>query len=130
MEKNVESVRNETAKVLGISLDKLDYINEDLLRKNEHAIPVDLNSGDALGRINGNRWGTFCHSISIVGNKIYFTCGIKSASSDYGCEWPGKQYYVEVSQVGPQEYVSNCPEISQSLWFLGNYKGGANDYGH
>lgn len=125
---NIETIRTETANALNCSPNELIYINDSLLQLDKQALPADLNSGDAFGRQSGNRWGSYCNSIVKYNNRVYFSCGPKSASGDYACEILNR-YYVPVSHVQHQEQAGQCSRTNVVVYFIGNYKGGGSEYG-
>lgn len=131
MNEEIQQIKKDTLNALGnLDLD-LSYIDENLLEQNRLAKAANLKSGDALGQQDGNKWGVYCYNVNEQGDKYFFTSyEPKSAPGYYVCQTPGQRFYVPKKEVKEYEHVVHtCPSNASSLWFLGNYKGGAGQFG-
>lgn len=127
---SLADIQESTAKLLGVSIDKVSYITEELVEHYRYnAIQVEETEGDtdlkisikgAVGILDN--WGTHGNSITYdkrSGGKIYWKQDPKG-TANYGCgtseSWSaGKQWASHIAQKG------SCGGFN--WFFIGNYNG-------
>lgn len=120
---DIESIRKETAEKLGVSMEEVSYITEELIEEYQSdAKAFDSTSGDAEGlKEEGSaNWGAYGNRITFSGNLCYWKQGPRG-SANYGCgtseSWSaGKEW---------AKYIKYRGECGGGIkwFFLGNYNG-------
>ena len=127
---DIKKIQEETAKMLGVSVDKVGYITEELLNDYRlKAKSVSESESDADGEINESEtgekglWGTYGNTITfdegLTGN-VYWKQNPK-ATPDYGCgtseDWKAPKNWA--SNI---VYRGTCDD-GVDWFFIGNYSG-------